>query len=239
MAKSSPRFVTSITKATHKQNKPKLVTVIILSAGTGSRIKSYEPRSLLKIGNCCLIEHQINTITQYFDSPEIIGVVGCYANKIIKKTRGKIRVVENQLYDQSNSSESLRLAVNNTLNENILFMHGDLYFNEHTLDVDYGKSFIIIDRHDQIKEAEIGVTICDNRLSIMSYGLTTKWAQIAYFTAREYKILKSIFQRYEYQDKKKLSFEVINMVLAAGGKFECYEPPNMDILEIDRIRDIR
>ena len=233
------RFTTSITKNAEKKGKDRSTTIVILSAGTGSRIKSYEPRSLLRIGNRSLIEHQINTISQCFDSPEIISVVGCHASKVIKKTRGKVRVVENQLYDDSNSSESLRLAFNNTLNENILFMHGDLYFNEHTLDVNYDKSFVIIDSKNQIKEHEIGVTICDNKLSIMSYGLPTKWAQIAYFTAREHRILKSIFQKYENQDKKKLSFEVINMVLAAGGKFECYEPQNMSIVEIDRIRDIK
>jgi hypothetical protein len=73
----------------------------------------------------------------------------------------------------------------------------------------------------------------------MSYGLSTKWAQIAYFTAREHRILKSIFHKYEKQDKKKLSFEVINMVVAAGGKFECYEPKKMSIIEIDRIKDIQ
>ena len=148
-------------------------------------------------------------------------------------------MVENQLHDSSNSSESLRLAVNNTLNENILFMHGDLYFNEETLDVSYDKSFIIVDKTNQIKESEVGATICNNKLSIMSYGLPTKWAQIAYFTARELKILKNIFQKYEHQDKKRLSFEIINMVLEAGGNFECYEPKKMSIIEIDRIKDIK
>jgi hypothetical protein len=118
-------------------------------------------------------------------------------------------------------------------------MHGDLYFNDKTLDVSYDKSFIIVDRTNQIKESEVGATICNNRLSIMSYGLPVKWAQIAYFTAKEHKILKNIFQKYEHQDKKRLSFEIINMVLEAGGNFECYEPQKMLITEIDRIKDIR
>jgi choline kinase len=234
------RFTTSITKTKKtKSQNDRQITVAILSAGVGSRIKSYEPRSLLKIGNKLLIEHQVNTINQCFEFPEIINVIGCHANKVIKKTRGIARVVENQLHDSSNSSESLRLAVNNTLNENILFMHGDLYFNENTLDVSYDKSFIIVDKTNQIKENEVGATICNNKLSILSYGLPTKWAQIAYFTAREFKILKSIFQKYEYQDKKRLSFEIINMVIDAGGNFECYEPKEMSIIEIDRIKDIK
>jgi|TARA_R110000765_G_scaffold137541_4_gene237145 choline kinase len=234
------RNITSITKTEKRKSRSgRKITVAILSAGVGSRIKSYEPRSLLKIGNKLLIEHQVNTINQCFEYPEIISVIGCHANKVVKKTRGIVRVVENQLYDSSNSSESLRLAVNNTLNENILFMHGDLYFNENTLDVNYDKSFVIVDKTNQIKDSEVGVTICDDKLSILSYGLPTKWAQIAYFTAKEFKILKGIFQKYEHEDKKKLSFEIINMVIEAGGNFECYEPQEMSIIEIDRIKDIK
>ena len=206
----------------------------------GSRIRSYEPRSLLRIGNKSLIDHQINTINQCLGYPEIINVVGCHANKVVKKTREKVRNVENQLYETTNSSESLRLAFNNTCNKNILFMHGDLYFNEHTLKkLRYDKSFVLVDNENRIKETEVGVTICNGKLSIMSYGLDTKWAQMAYITAKEYKILKGIFQKYENQDRKKLSFEIINMIVSLGGKFECYEPEKMSITEIDRIKDIK
>ena len=61
-------------------------------------------------------------------SPEIITVVGCNATKVIKKVRGNVRIVENQIYATTNTSESMRLAFNNSLKNNFLFMHGDLYF---------------------------------------------------------------------------------------------------------------
>jgi choline kinase len=233
------RFVTNITNKKDSLEQEDMA-IAILSAGTGNRIRSYEPRSLLKIGTKCLIEHQINTIGQCFDNPEIINVVGCHAKKVIKKIKGKLRIVENQLHETSNSSESLRLAFNNTTKENILFMHGDLYFNENTLkNLDYSKSFVIIDTKQQIKDNEVGVTIQDNRATILSYGLPTKWAQIAFIRGREYRMLKNIFAKYEDQDKKRLSFEVINMIISTGGKFLCHEPEQMSILEIDRIKDIR
>lgn len=234
------RFVTSITKKKDSTFIQEDVAIAILSAGSGSRIRSYEPRSLLKIGNSCLIDHQINTIQQCFDNPEIISVVGCHARKVIKKTKGKIRIVENQLHTTSNSSESLRLAFNNTIKKNILFMHGDLYFNEDTLkNLDYSKSFLIVDTNSQIKDNEVGVTVFENNATILSYGLPIKWGQIAFITGREYKILKNIFNKYEDQDKKKLSFEIINMIINMGGKFLCHEPEKMSIVEIDRIKDIK
>ena len=233
------RFVTNITNKKDSLEQEDMA-IAILSAGTGNRIRSYEPRSLLKIGNKCLIEHQINTIGQCFENPEIINVVGCHAKKVIKKIKGKLRIVENQLHETSNSSESLRLAFNNTTKENILFMHGDLYFNENTLkNLDYSKSFVIIDTKQQIKDNEVGVTIQDNRATILSYGLPTKWAQIAFIRGREHRMLKNIFAKYEDQDKKRLSFEIINMIISTGGKFVCHEPEQMSILEIDRIKDIR
>ena len=63
-------------------------TVGILSAGVGNRIKSNEPRSLLKIGNKVLLEHQVSIIQNTFLKPEIIIGLGVEANKVIKKLNG-------------------------------------------------------------------------------------------------------------------------------------------------------
>ena len=211
----------------------------LLSAGNGSRIKSYEPRSLLKIKGSYLLEHQIKTINASLESPEIITVVGCHANRVIKKVRGKSRFVENQIHETTNSSESLRLAFNNSTNFNFLFMHGDLHFNTKTLDVPFEKSFVIVDSQNRFKDSEVGLTKNQERLSILSYGLPETWAQIALVTGNEYEILRSIFNKYEAQDKKRLSFEIINTIIEMGGKFACYEPRGKKRTEIDRIKDIK
>ena len=232
------RFITTITQ--RKENTPKDgISVALLSAGNGSRIKSYEPRSLLKIKGSYLLDHQIKTINASLESPEIITVVGCHANRVIKKVRGKSRFVENQIHETTNSSESLRLAFNNSTNFNFLFMHGDLHFNTKTLDVPFEKSFVIVDNQNRFKDSEVGLTKNQERLSILSYGLPEKWAQIAFVTGNEYEILRSIFNKYEAQDKKRLSFEIINTIIEMGGKFACYEPRGMKITEIDRIKDIK
>lgn len=218
---------------------PSGITVAILSAGSGARIKSYEPRSLIKIGNRSLIEHQIFVVNNCLHMPEIIGVFGCYASKICKKLRGKLRIVENQIYNNTNTSESLRLAFNNTLNTDFLFFHGDLYFNQHALrKLDYSKSFILVDTKKQMLDKEVGVTVCDKRATILSYGLPTKWCQIAYITGKEHKILKSIFNKFQVINKKLLSFEILNMMIDMGAVFHCYEPKGMSILEIDCMKDL-
>ena len=233
------RYTVDIKKPKEQPSKQSRISVAILAAGLGKKIKSYEPRSLIKIDKKCLLQHQLDVINKYFDHPEIITVVGCHSNKIIKKLRGQTKFVENQLYDKTNSSESLRLAFNNIDCTSFMFFHGDILFNLDTLKLDYSKSFVLKDTNNQLKETEIGLTEVNNNLSIMSYGLNERWAQCAYFTGKEFNILKTIFNKFEEKDKKKLSFEIINEVMAMGGKFTCHSPSKMDILEIDRIKDVK
>jgi len=233
------RFTREITTSIKSSNNKNDMAIIILSAGIGARIKSNEPRSLIKIGNKTLVEHQIDTINNTIDNQEIIGVFGYAIEKIIKKIAGKLRVVENQVYQETNNSESLRLAVNNTSKKNIMFLHGDLYFNDSVFSkLNYKKSFLIVDNKEMMKPKEIGVTIQNNKATILSYGLSTKWCQIAFMTGKELKILKNVLQKLQGSQKKLLSFEIINKMISMGANFECYEPNNMSILEIDCIKDL-
>ena len=217
------------------------ISFIILAAGCGKKIKSYEPRSLLKTkSGQTIIQSQISNIVNNIKNVEIVVVIGCYANKIIKRHKQdkNVRFVENQLYTSTNSSESLRLGLNNCLSQNVLFCHGDIIFNEQTLQVSYSKSFIIVDSNGRIGKDEIGVTRVKDKASILSYGLNLKWAQIAFFTGKELKLLNSIMNKFEERDKKKLSFEIINEIISMGGKFTCLEPDGMQIKKIDRIKDM-
>ena len=234
------RFTREITATIKNKNNKHDMAVIILSAGVGSRIKSNEPRSLIKIGNKTLLEHQIDLINNNLSNHEIIGVFGYAIDKIVRKAHGKIRIVENQLYEDTNNSESLRLAVNNTDKKNIMFFHGDLYFNDAMFkSVDFKKSFLIVDRKEMMKQKEIGVTIQNNKATILSYGLSTKWCQLAFITGKELKILRNVLSKLHGSQKKMLSFEIINKMIAMGANFECYEPNNMSIVEIDCIKDIK
>ena len=82
------------------------------------------------------------------------------------------------------------------------------------------------------------VTICDNKASILSYGLPIKWCQMAYITGKEYRILKTIFNKFTHVQKKLLSFEILNMMIDMGATFYCYEPKKMSIIEIDCKKDL-
>ena len=215
------------------------ICAAILSAGIGKKIRSNEPRSLLKIGPSTLVDHQIKMIDNAFRSSDILLVVGIGSEKIIRKTERRIRIIENQMYESTNTFESLRLSVINNTKANILFMHGDLYFNQQTLSsMRYDKSFLIVDTKNRISTSEVGITVVNDKATTLAYDLPTKWAQIAFLTGKEYEILESIFLKSSSAHKKMLSFEIINSIIERGGSFVCLEPEDMQLLEIDSMKDI-
>jgi choline kinase len=223
-----------------KNQKSDKIGFAILSAGLGARIKTYEPRSLIKINGKTLIERQIAAINNNFNDPEIIGVFGPGINKISKAMLGKIRIVENQNYESTNNSESLRLAINNCLTKSVMFFHGDILFTNGIFEsLDFSKSFILYEDRGMIDEKEIGVTVIKNNATILSYGLEDKWCQIAFLQKKELKILRSIFSNFSKHDKKMLTFEVINKIIELGGSFQAKKLNRAKIVEIDCIKDIK
>tara|TARA_R100000951_G_scaffold46406_1_gene39463 strand:- start:10979 stop:11704 length:726 start_codon:yes stop_codon:yes gene_type:complete len=216
------------------------VSVVILNAGMGARIKSCEPRSLIKIENKPIIDWQLDSINFAFSKPDIVTVVGCKPQGVFKKFGEKIRIVENQLYETTNNSESLRLGFNAGLSSNFMFFHGDLVFNRELLsDLDYQNSFVVTDSTGMIRKNEVGLTEVDGNLSVLSYGLEKKWCQIAFFTGKEFNLLRSVFNKFNSTNKKMLSFELINLIISEGGSFKCIEPKSMNILEVDTIKDVK
>lgn len=222
------------------KKKDVFVPIAILSAGISSRMKTHEPRSLLKIHNQTLIEYQIQILNNIFKDLEILLVVGYKSEKIIKKLQGHdIRIIENQLFDETNAGESIRLVVNNNIHDKLLIIHGDLHFNIDTLKgLNYNKSFLLIDNNLQMSDREVGIASNENKATNLSYGLKCKWCQIAYIQGQEYEILKQILLKDKEQIRKKVSFEIINDIINRGGSFNCIEPEKMKIIEIDCIRDI-
>lgn len=221
-------------KIKYKTNQP--IEVIILGAGVGARIKSYEPRSLIKINNKSIVENQIDLVNDNLSKATITVVGGYSINKIIKKLYGKVKFIENQLYETTNSAESLRLAVNLYDMKSILFMHGDLWItNEIFQYMNFNESFVLTS--NLIADKEVGLTSVNNVASIFSYNLPLKWAQIAFLRDAELEILKKLFLK-DDDYKYNLTFEILNKIIENGGNFKVIDIGNTYIKEIDNIKDI-
>jgi len=222
------------------KNKTQLpLQVIILAAGAGSRTKSYEPRCLLKYNNKVILDSQVEIIKNRFTKSEITVVGGIEGYKIVKRLEKDMRFVENQIHEDSNSGESLKLGINNSILDNILFLHGDLVFSESILNkIDMDKSCLLIDNSGKIEEKEVGITVVDGKATVLSYNLPTKWCQIAYLSQNETNILRKLLVRTDFNTRYLLTFEIINKMIEFGASFDCIDIEDGFIKEIDSLKDI-
>lgn len=214
-------------------------TTIILGAGMSSRMKSYEPRSLIKLKNGLLIEHQVKTLREKYDG-DIILVTGYKTSKVTKKTKNlDVKIVENTNYQETGSFESLRLGLKATNADTIFVCHGDLYFDVETLDNIHNESFIVKDTYGQIPSREVGFIEHNGYVTNLSYGLPNKWGQMLYLVNNELSTLREICLRENKKFERKLLFEGINYLIDHGGRLAVKESPGSRIVEIDTIGDLK
>jgi choline kinase len=214
--------------------------IALLCAGVGNRIRSNEPRSLIKIGDKCLLQWQLDMLNSLFSAPNILVGVGVESQRVFKRFSGEVICIENQLYKTTGSFETFRLLVNASIDNSILLIHGDLYFNDKILEsADFSKSFVIEDTGSNIADREVGITSVNDKANILSYGLNEKWAQIAFFTGKELSMLRQICAKTGEESKSLLTFEVINLIINKGGVFKVHKPDDGFIIEIDCMKDIK
>ena len=115
-------------------------------------MQSYGAIPLIPFRRKRLIDLQINSIKNVFNNFEVIICVGYDADKVCKYIKSKyqnlnIRIVENQLYDNSNSCEGVRLCLNNINNNKVIILDGSLLLDIETLyDMDTQKSYILTEQ---------------------------------------------------------------------------------------------
>jgi hypothetical protein len=212
------------TKIVH--NKSDLISIILICDNPGYRMKSYGPTSLITINDHKLIDLQIKTIQQLFSNFEIILCVGFDSEKICRYIRAKyekinIRVVENQLFNNTNSCESVRLSLNNTLNHKILLCDGNLLFNHKALSlIDTDQTCVLIETNP-CSNLEVGININDNNeAQYFSFGAYRTWSEILFLHNTDY--VEAFRKIVAHKDNKnKFIFEALNEMLKTKHKIKC------------------
>lgn len=211
------KFITSPRKGQQIKHLEDLVSVIILGENHGYRMKSYGPLPLIKIQEKTLLEHQINAIKSTFPNYEILLCVGFESEKMLSFVREhfqdvNIRVVENQIYANSNCCESVRLCMNNTMNDKILILNGGIDIVPSNLkSVNLTKTNILVQHNTIDSSFDIGIIFNSrDRLENMTLGIDTeKWLEMFFITgATHLSIFRKIISDPDY--KNKFLFESIN-----------------------------
>jgi|SRR3989344_605991 len=116
---------------------------IILAAGRGTRLKPLtdeSPKCLTEVNGKTILENMLLALTNK-GVKEVYLVIGYLGDKIRERVGAKvnnivINYVENPIYDRTNNTYSLLLALESlTLNEgeSLLILEGDVFFNDNLI----------------------------------------------------------------------------------------------------------
>ena len=122
-----------------------------------------------------------------------------------------VRIVENQVYENSNCCETTRIALNNTLNDKVIIMNGGLLISAaHLKAIDMQKTCILSQANKKMEDFEVGVVTSDSVVQNMSLGVKERrWLDLLFLNGKEnvesfYNIVSSI------DFKNRFLFEAIN-----------------------------
>jgi len=216
----------------------KKFSIIIPSAGEGSRIKSLGPRSLIQLPNGkTLLEHQVALLKDTFPLSEFILVSGFESTKLMNRAPFGTICIENERYNETNVLRSIGMGLRATSNENVIIVYGDLVFNKNVLEFPIDHSCVVYSNEiAQQSDNEVGCTVNDHELEHMYYGLPNKWIGMVYLQGKELKIFKSI--AFDKQKEKLYGWEGINYVMEHEGRFGAFCPNGSRSIDIDTSKDL-
>jgi len=106
---------------------------IILAAGRGNRLKPFSnkvPKPLLPlVGEKTILDYQIEKLSKFISINSIFVVVG-YKKETIMERHPELIYVYNEKYATTNTGKSLLKALNKIDNDDILWLNGDVVFDE-------------------------------------------------------------------------------------------------------------
>jgi len=210
---------------------------IILSAGEGTRVKSYGTRALWEINHEPILVKQIKMIRKVYTKSKITVVVGFESEKIISVVKDlNVNFVENQLYTTQGQLGSVRLGLMNTIPQEVVIIHGDMKFNKQTIEgISIGGSKIITDSRGMICRDKVGVRGLDY-VEHFGYTWDMKWAQIVYLRDKELQLMRKFC--YKKERGNLMTYEALQYIVYHRGWLENSEPEKAKFKEINTVKDL-
>lgn len=145
------------------------VQVVILAAGLGTRLARPHPKALTRLTTGqSIMERQIGSLRTAFGADvRIIAVVG-YKMDLVIEAHPDILFAYNEVYDSTNTSKSLRKALQLSNPGGVLWMNGDVVFDDHVLEVvadriRENRSFVCVNT-ESVADEEVKYTLDERGL---------------------------------------------------------------------------
>ena len=150
--------------------------IIILAAGIGSRLGNPFPKPLTPLKNGkSIMKMQVERLSKTFDIDSISVVVG-FKKDLIMERFPELLYVYNPFFDRTNTSKSLLQALKKHKNEAVLWLNGDVVFDEKILEIlkpyiEEDKSFVAVNK-SKVGEEEVKYTLQDGFINKLSKTVT-------------------------------------------------------------------
>ena len=217
------RCITSAKAESDQEPCSDLISVVLLCDTPGYRMKSYGAIPLIPFKRKRLIDLQISTISNVFKNFEIIICVGYDADKVCRYVKSKyrnknVRLVENQMFDHSNSCEGVRLCLNNINNDKVIILDGSLLLDQETLYSVNTKHSYIMTEEGFYENLEIGVNIGEHgTIEHFGFGAHTAWSEVLFLHNDDViESLRRIISNDNF--KQKFLFEGLNELIKTKHK---------------------
>lgn len=217
------RCITSAKAENDQEPSSDLISVVLLCDTPGYRMKSYGAIPLIPFKRKRLIDLQISTISNVFKNFEIIICVGYDADKVCRYVKSKyrnknVRLVENQMFDHSNSCEGVRLCLNNINNDKVIILDGSLLLDQETLYSVNTKHSYIMTEEGFYENLEIGVNIGEHgTIEHFGFGAHTAWSEVLFLHNDDViESLRRIISNDNF--KQKFLFEGLNELIKTKHK---------------------
>jgi len=238
------RYITSASKKKKPSQKEKgLITVILVYHSFATRMKALGNIAMIMINETeRLVDKHLSMIDKTLDNYEIIISVGHESYKvqqyIYKKYKNlNVRCVENTDYQNSNTCESIRLAINNTNNNKLLIINGSMLFETKLLqDMQMESLETIMSSDDVNKILDVGANVNEKTKLVehISYGaIDKKWCEILYVSEENSlnEMRKSLESR-EFNNK--VFYEFMNAMIQKNLKIS-YNTSSSKVLRIQNM----
>jgi len=218
--------------------------IIILAAGIGSRLGNPFPKPLTPLKNGkSIMKTQISNLETHFDIDDICTVVG-FKKDLIMERFPEISYIYNPFFDRTNTSKSLLQALKKYKKESILWLNGDVVFDEKLLGIiipfiEAEESFVAVNT-SKVAEEEVKYTLKNNYIDKLSKSVNNGLGEAVGINFVSNSDLLPFINRLEQCDNNDYFERGLELAIQHDGlKIKAVDISKFNCMEIDFLEDLQ
>jgi choline kinase len=221
------------------------INVVILAAGVGSRLGKPHPKPLTPIaGGGTIVERALTHLSNRFSKHSVHLVVG-FKKDMIMEAVPDVGFIYNPFYGDTNTSKSLLKALNVLGPGGVLWLNGDVVFDEAVLDqvlpmIAMDRSFVCVNTAS-VAEEEVKYTLneegyIDQLSKVVGEGALGEAVGINYVSANDRPLLTKRLDEVGDQDYFERGLELA--IERDGLQIQAVDVSAHPVIEVDFIEDL-